>query len=542
MITLFFGVCGKPCLFGFLHWGWWAVVVFGERGPEGAGGLTFSLVLEQRGQARQVGEDDNRGEKNWSQNNSGGRVMPSCEQEAVNPADFWEQSLARLRDSIPSVQYATWIRPLKVALRDGVLYLYAPNAVIRDWVASHYQDQILGAVQTEFPDMCSQLKFRVGSCPDDAPVSVVPAAVLDQAVVSSSVRAAGRDARPSFMSSAAPRLNKQYTFDQFVQGESNNLACEGAKKLVECCGRSDQNPFFICGGVGLGKTHMMHAIGHAIRERYPEKRLVCCTTEDFVADMVRCIREHSMEDFKGYYRKTDVLLIDDVQFFLSKERSQEEAYHTIDHVRDSGGQIVLTSDCCPNDMTGLNVRLRSRFNWGLTVAIEKPELEMRAAILLKKAEALDCPVGERIALFIASQVSTNVRDLEGALNRVVATARLSGKEIDENMVRGAMRDAFAENNHRLSIAHIKKVVSKYYGIRLGDLSSARRTRSHVRPRQVAMFLARELTQHSYPEIGNEFGGRDHTTVIHACRSIERLRRENEVLRADCDRLFGALRA
>lgn len=445
----------------------------------------------------------------------------------------WQQSLKQLRQDIPPQQYMTWIEPLQAGLSGDALCLYAPNAIVKKWVEERYGNQISSVVRAQCSDPSLNLVFVVGAKPEENDTTLPPSPPVNGGNGHDHSRqgfSGGRHGRP---------LNHGYTFAGFVQGDSNKLACAGAQGVVEHCGSKTHNPFFICGATGLGKTHLMHAIGNAIKDSGQRKKIVCCNSEDFVNDMVRCLRFNMMEDFKQHYRNTDVLLIDDVQFFVGKERSQDEVFHTIDQVREYGGQVILTCDRYPNDLRDLEARLRSRFSWGLTAEIDSPDMEMRAAILLQKANEVGCVMDEGVAVFIAEQVQSNVRDLQGILNRVVHDARSQRTAVSMDVVREAIRDVRA--HHRdLHIDEIKKQVAAYYNIRASNLVSAGRARSTVRPRQIAMCLARDLTRHSYPEIGDAFGGRDHTTVMHACKNIKRLCREDRVLANDYQNLSREL--
>lgn len=334
-------------------------------------------------------------------------------------------------------------------------------------------------------------------------------------------------------------LNTDFTFESFVQGKSNQLGLAAARQVAENPGGS-YNPLFIYGGVGLGKTHLMHAVGNALLSRNPNAKIVYLHSERFVADMVKALQLNAINDFKRYYRSVDALLIDDIQFFAGKERSQEEFFHTFNALLEGGQQIILTCDRYPKEIHGLEERLKSRFGWGLTVAVEPPELETRVAILMKKAAQASITLPHDAAFFIAQRIRSNVRELEGALKRVIANAHFTGREIDIALVREALKDLLALQDKQVSIDNIQRVVAEYYKIKVSDLLSKRRSRSVARPRQVAMSLAKELTNHSLPEIGEAFGGRDHTTVLHACRKIQELREEDVDIREDWKNLQRSL--
>lgn len=334
-------------------------------------------------------------------------------------------------------------------------------------------------------------------------------------------------------------LNTSFTFANFVEGKSNQLGLAAATQVAENPGGS-YNPLFIYGGVGLGKTHLMHAVGNALINRRPNAKVVYLHSERFVADMVKALQLNAINDFKRYYRSVDALLIDDIQFFAGKERSQEEFFHTFNALLEGGQQIILTCDRYPKEINGLEERLKSRFGWGLTVAIEPPELETRVAILMKKAQQAAMDLPNDAAFFIAQRIRSNVRELEGALKRVIANAHFTGRPISIDLVREALKDLLALQDRLVSIDNIQRVVAEYYKIKVSDLHSKRRSRSVARPRQVAMYMAKELTNHSLPEIGDAFGGRDHTTVLHACRKIKELLDSDADIREDVKNLLRTL--
>lgn len=330
-------------------------------------------------------------------------------------------------------------------------------------------------------------------------------------------------------------LNTNFTFKSFVEGKSNQLGLAAAQQVAENPGGA-YNPLFIYGGVGLGKTHLMHAVGNAIADRNPNAKIVYLHSERFVADMVKALQLNAINDFKRYYRSVDALLIDDIQFFAGKERSQEEFFHTFNALLEGGQQIILTCDRYPKEIKGVEERLKSRFGWGLTVAVEPPELETRVAILKKKAVQVGMNLANEAAFFIAQRIRSNVRELEGALKRVIAHSHFTGRDVDVPLVTEALKDLLALQSKQVSIDNIQRVVAEYYKIKVSDLLSKRRSRSVARPRQVAMALAKELTNHSLPEIGDAFGGRDHTTVLHACRKIKELRELDSDMQTDVKNL------
>jgi chromosomal replication initiator protein len=334
-------------------------------------------------------------------------------------------------------------------------------------------------------------------------------------------------------------LVDNYTFTSFVEGKSNQLALAAAQQVAENPGDS-YNPLFLYGGVGLGKTHLMHAVGNALRQTKPDARIVYLHSERFVADMVKALQLNAISDFKRYYRSVDALLIDDIQFFANKDRSQEEFFHTFNALLEGGQQMILTCDRYPKEIEGLEERLKSRFGWGLTVAVEPPELETRVAILMKKAEQANIDLSPDAAFFIAQRIRSNVRELEGALKRVIASANFTGRPYDVELIKDSLRDLLALQDRQVSLDNIKRTVAEYYKIKSSDLLSKRRSRSVARPRQLAMALSKELTNHSLPEIGDAFGGRDHTTVLHACRKIKELRETSTDIREDYKNLLRSL--
>ena len=422
---------------------------------------------------------------------------------------LWNRCIRDLQAELPEQQFNTWIRPLQAVEDEGRLRLLAPNRFVVDWLQEHYIQRILEIIDGSGSN--TELIVEVGSR-QAAPSRDTASASVVRSTWSS-------EAAPAAMAS---RLNPAFTFESFVEGKSNQLARAAASQVGENPGTS-YNPLFIYGGVGLGKTHLMHAVGNAMLARNPRARVAYVHSERFVGDMVRGLQHNKISEFKRSYRSLDALLIDDIQFFAGKERSQEEFFHTFNALLEGQRQIVLTCDRYPKEVVGLEERLKSRFGWGLTVAIEPPELETSVAILMSKAEADGVDLPEQVAFFIAKRIRSNVRELEGALRRVIANSKFTGRPINLDFAKEALRDLLALQERLVSIENIQKTVAEYYKIRVGDLLSKKRSRSIARPRQVAMALAKELTNHSLPEIGDAFGGRDHTTVLHACRRIESLR-------------------
>lgn len=439
---------------------------------------------------------------------------------------LWRQCLIQLESELPEQQFNTWIRPLQAVEDTQSVCLLAPNRFVLDWVKDHYINEIRTTLNNIDSATPVQLKIEIGSS--------TPNVV--------------KDSRTNIHQSNAPRskrhplqgnLNKDFTFENFVEGKSNQLGRAAAMQVAENPG-SAYNPLFIYGGVGLGKTHLMHAVGHMIIEKNPHANVVYLHSERFVADMVKALQHNAINDFKRHYRSVDALLIDDIQFFARKDRSQEEFFHTFNALLEGQRQVILTCDRYPKEVKGLEERLKSRFGWGLTVAIETPELETRVAILVNKATQSNVDLPNDVAFFIAKISNSNIRELEGALRRVIASARFTGQAIDLKMAKEALRDLLAMRDRLVSIENIQKTVVEYYKIRQADLLSARRTRSITRPRQIAMSLAKELTNHSLPEIGDAFGGRDHTTVLHACRKVAELKESDQHIAEEYNNLWRIL--
>ncbi|HGM5491320.1 TPA: chromosomal replication initiator protein DnaA [Serratia fonticola] len=461
---------------------------------------------------------------------------------------LWQQCLARLQDELPATEFSMWIRPLQAELSDNTLALYAPNRFVLDWVRDKYLNNINGLLNDFCGTDAPLLRFEVGSKPLTPTLSQPVMASVNHnnsAPVTPVVRTAA-PSRPSWDNAAPPpelsyrsNVNPKHTFDNFVEGKSNQLARAAARQVADNPGGA-YNPLFLYGGTGLGKTHLLHAVGNGIMARKANAKVVYMHSERFVQDMVKALQNNAIEEFKRYYRSVDALLIDDIQFFANKERSQEEFFHTFNALLEGNQQIILTSDRYPKEINGVEDRLKSRFGWGLTVAIEPPELETRVAILMKKADENDIRLPGEVAFFIAKRLRSNVRELEGALNRVIANANFTGRAITIDFVREALRDLLALQEKLVTIDNIQKTVAEYYKIKIADLLSKRRSRSVARPRQMAMALAKELTNHSLPEIGDAFGGRDHTTVLHACRKIEQLREESHDIKEDFSNLIRTL--
>lgn len=445
-------------------------------------------------------------------------------------ATLWQQCLDHLENELPEQQFNTWIRPLHAEESELELRLLAPNRFVLDWVKDHYINNIRDTVNLLHQNGGLRIALQIGS---NKPVAV------EAAVVQAPAADFGVDRRSEQRIPARSNLNPGFTFDSFVEGKSNQLARAASIQIGENPGVA-YNPLFIYGGVGLGKTHLMHAVGNLIVDKRPDAQVVYLHSERFVADMVKALQHNKINEFKRHYRSVDALLIDDIQFFAGKERSQEEFFHTFNALLEGHSQIILTCDRYPKEIKGLEERLKSRFGWGLTVAIEPPELETRVAILVNKASQANIDLPSEVAFFIAKRIHSNVRELEGALKRVIASARFTGRAIDLKFAKEALRDLLALQDKLVSIDNIQKTVAEYYKIRVADLLSPRRTRSITRPRQVAMALAKELTSHSLPEIGAAFGGRDHTTVLHACRKIVELKEADLRIAEDYSNLWRIL--
>ena len=436
----------------------------------------------------------------------------------------WQKCLKHLEAELTSQQYNTWIRPLQVIENANGIELFAPNRFVLDWIKEKYSARIETLLLELSPEQPVAMSFSVGA-DDDKIADLLPSAgSLEKK------RTTGAPRAPK-SSKYITRLKGDFTFENFVEGKSNQLARAASLQIAQNPGKA-YNPLFICGGVGLGKTHLMHAFGnHLVGER-PSAKVVYLHSERFVADMVKGLQHNSINDFKRFYRSVDALLIDDIQFFAGKERSQEEFFHTFNALLEGQQQIILTCDRYPKEVSGVEERLKSRFGWGLTVAIEPPELETRVAILKSKALQTGVSFPDEVAFFVAKRFKSNIRELEGALHRLIANAHFTGQSITLEFAKAALKDLLALQDKMITIENIQKTVAEYYKMRVADLLSKRRSRSIARPRQVAMALSKELTNHSLPEIGDAFGGRDHTTVIHACRKITDLRRSESRINED----------
>lgn len=445
----------------------------------------------------------------------------------------WKRCLERLEGELSPQQFNTWIRPLHAIESNNAVHLLAPNRFVLDWISERYLtriEELLSGEQQNAERI--SLKLEIGSrnnnetrLKNKKPDTTTTDPFIDKP-----------QTKPVKHSS---NLNTQFTFNNFVEGKSNQLARAASIQVSENPGNA-YNPLFIYGGVGLGKTHLMHAVGAAILEQKPSANIAYLHSERFVADMVRALQHNAINEFKRHYRSLDALLIDDIQFFAKKERSQEEFFHTFNALLEGQHQIVLTCDRYPKEVNGLEERLKSRFGWGLTVAIEPPELETRVAIIRKKALLVQKEIPDEVSFFIAKRFRSNVRELEGALNRVIANSNLTGKPVTLEFTQSSLRDLLIIQDKQVTMENIQKTTAEYYKIRVADLLSKRRNRSIARPRQVAMAISKELTNHSLPEIGDAFGGRDHTTVLHACRKIQELRKTEHRIEEDYVNLTNTL--
>lgn len=439
---------------------------------------------------------------------------------------FWRYCLSRFEKELPAQQFRTWIRPLKFSVEGDVLTLIAPNRFVLQWIRDRFLERIQELATGHF-DRPVEIKLLLAdkSPPEETPT---PLAVQE---APQAVRPGVRD---------VSRLNPAFTFETFVTGKANELARAAATQVAERPGIA-YNPLFVYGGVGLGKTHLIQAIGNALYARAPESKIRYIHAEQYVSDVVRAYQHKAFDDFKRYYHSLDLLLIDDIQFFSGKSRTQEEFFYAFNALIESHKQVVITCDTYPKEISGIENRLISRFGWGLTVAVEPPELEMRVAILLKKAEAEAIALDQAVAFFLAKHIQSNVRELEGGLKRVLAYARFSGQDISVDLCRDALRDLLAIQSRLVSIENIQKTVADYYKIKVSEMYSKKRSRNVARPRQIAMALAKELTHMSLPDIGEAFGGRDHTTVLHACRKVALLRNTNTDITRDINSLLKVLR-
>ena len=434
----------------------------------------------------------------------------------MNTSELWQHCVGQLENELSAQQFNTWIRPLHALEEEGALRLFAPNRFVMDWLRQQHLERLTDIVK-EVAKSPIEITIEIGSQTKE-PSRTTP--------VSRPIRR-----KTPLLPYATGRLNPSFSFENHIEGKSNQLARAAAGQVGANPGLA-YNPLFIYGGVGLGKTHLMQAAGNMIIERDPEAKVVYVHSERFVQDMVKALQHNAISEFKKHYRSLDAMLIDDIQFFAGKKGSQEEFFHTFNALLDGQRQVVITSDRFPREISGVQERLISRFGSGLTVSIEPPELETRVAILRNKARALAVDLPDEVAFFVADQVHSNVRELEGALHRIIASSRFTGRSLDTQLVRDALKDLIVYREKQITLENIQKIVAEYYSIRVADLHSKRRNRQITRPRQLAMMLAKELTSKSLPDIGDAFGGRDHTTVLHACRKVKELIEEDVKIKED----------
>ncbi len=437
---------------------------------------------------------------------------------------LWQQCLEQLESQLNAQQFNTWIRPLQAVEEGDSLRLLAPNRFVLDWVNERFFENIQNIVAQLENGEQQRVVLEIGSRERAVPVecNTGRATAEPRTAASKNSRTQFRRREDQNPIHHISNLRDEFTFDSFVEGKSNQIAKAASTQIGENPGVA-YNPLFVYGGVGLGKTHLMHAVGNLMLDKRPDSQIIYVHSERFVADMVKALQHNAIDDFKRYYRSVDALLIDDIQFFAGKERSQEELFHTFNTLIEGQRQIIISCDRYPKEIEGLEERLKSRFGWGLTVAIEPPELETRVAILMSKAQQMNVELPHEVSFFMAKRIRSNVRELEGALRRVIANSRFMARPITLDFAKDALRDLFAAQDKLVTVENIQKTVAEYFKIRVADLLSKKRSRSVARPRQLAMALAKELTNHSLPEIGDAFGGRDHTTVLHACKKINELR-------------------
>ena len=456
--------------------------------------------------------------------------------------NFWSICLGRFKQELSAQQFNTWIKPLQFEARDGALRLLAPNRFVQQWVKDRFLHRI-ELLAEELLNTPIVIELALLDAPTKRHNSHDQIEVIQPDTASevvSPVRSKSATVKKAKSATESCGLNPSFNFDNFVTGRANQLARAAAPQVAENPGTA-YTPLFIYGGVGLGKTHLLQAIGNHLRYLRPEAKIRYLHAERYVSDVVKAYEHKAFDEFKRQYHSLDLLLIDDIQFFAKKSRTQEEFFYAFNSLIEAKKQIIITCDTYPKEIADVDERLRTRFSWGLTVAVEPPELEMRVAILLKKAEAAKFVLHEDVAFFIAKQVRSSVRELEGALNRIVAMAKFTGHAIDVNLAKDALRDLIAVRGRQVTIENIQKTVADYYKIKVAEMYSKKRSRNFARPRQIAMALARELTNHSFPEIGEAFGSRHHTTVMHACDEIEQLRQNDPNVARDIGVLIQVIR-
>ncbi len=468
--------------------------------------------------------------------------------------NFWPTCLSRFEQELSAQQFNTWIKPLETEVGENALRILAPNKFVLQWVKERFLSKIESIASELLPhntliELCINSKTKPATPKNYETISKknVDVSVIKQNIqVQQDINAPldnplnGSTKNKSVINKRASGLNPSFNFDNYVTGRANQLARAAAIQVADNPGQA-YNPLFIYGGVGLGKTHLLQAIGNQLKQQKPDAKIRYLHAERYVSDVVKAYENKAFDEFKRSYHSLDLLLIDDIQFFAKKTRTQEEFFYAFNTLIEEKKQIVITCDTYPKEIIDVDERLRTRFSWGLTVAVEPPELEMRVAILLKKAEESKINLSEDVAFFIAKQIRSSVRELEGALNRIVAMANFTGHVIDVHLAKDALRDLIAVRGRQITIENIQKTVADYYKIKVSEMYSKKRSRNFARPRQVAMSLARELTNHSFPEIGEAFGSRHHTTVMHACGEIEQLRLNDQSIARDIGFLTQVIR-
>jgi chromosomal replication initiator protein len=465
--------------------------------------------------------------------------------------NFWVSCLERFQDELSAQQFNTWIKPLHYRIDEESLTLYAPNRFVQQWVKDKFLNRVVEFAKENlnYPISVDVVLMDIKS---DDKVKSIASLIVSDSKQSTDKDTSVNKAKPVDKSTPKEPLNKNiiktehsglnpaFNFSNLVIGRANQLARAAAVQIAENPGDS-YNPLFIYGGVGLGKTHLIQAIGNRLKELRPEAKIKYLHAERYVSDVVKAYEHKTFDEFKRLYHSLDMLLIDDIQFFGKKTRTQEEFFYAFNTLIETKKQIIITCDTYPKEIADMEERLRTRFSWGLTVAVEPPELEMRVAILLKKAEEANIALTEEVAFFVAKQIRSSVRELEGALNRIVAMSKFTGNQIDVNLAKDALKDLIAVRGRQITIEYIQKTVADYYKIKVAEMYSKKRTRNFARPRQIAMALTRELTNHSFPEIGEAFGSRHHTTVMHACDEMEQLRQNDQTIARDIAFLVQVIR-
>lgn len=458
---------------------------------------------------------------------------------------FWPACLSRFEQELSTQQFNTWIKPLRTEISDNNIRVIAPNKFVQQWVKDRFLNKIEGVAEDFFPqEVVIEITTSTKKATNINGTATTKKTISNHASASKNMvekkPAVTRNNKPTHHDKEHSGLNPSFNFDNYVTGRANQLARAAAIQVAENPGKA-YNPLFIYGGVGLGKTHLLQAIGNHLQQQNPQANIRYLHAERYVSDVVKAYENKAFDAFKKLYHSLDLLLIDDIQFFGKKTRTQEEFFYAFNTLIEEKKQIVITCDTYPKEITDVDERLRTRFSWGLTVAVEPPELEMRVAILLKKAEESKINLHEDVAFFVAKQIRSSVRELEGALNRIVAMAKFTGNPIDIVLAKDALRDLIAVRGRQITIENIQKTVADYYKIKVSEMHSKKRSRNFSRPRQVAMSLARELTNHSFPEIGEAFGNRHHTTVMHACEEIEQLRLNDQNIARDIGFLTQVIR-